>query len=103
MNTQPAIVPRPPGEEGKPVRSLLEDIHQRSQFAREPLGVVNPKVVDQIAFGASVVAVIIYAVILLAMVWVSVNPTLGLKIIGSVSILLFALLAFRSINRSFAE
>ena len=103
MNTHPSVVPRPPDEEGKPTRSLLEDIHQRSQFTRRPVGIVNPKVVDQTAFAATVISVIICAVTLLAMVWEGIDSTLGLKVMASVLILLFAFLIFRSMNRAFAE
>jgi len=103
MKTHPSVVPRPPGEEEKPGRSLLEDIHQRSQFARKPVGIVNPKAVDLTTFVASVASVAISAVTLLAMVWNRIDPLLGLKIMASVWVSMLALLAFRSINRSFAE
>ena len=103
MNTHPSVVPRPPGEEEKSGRSLLEDIHQRSQFARTPAGIVNPKAVDQTVFIASIISVATSAVTLLAMVWNRIDPLLGLKIMASVWVVMLALLAFRSINRSFAE
>jgi hypothetical protein len=103
MNTHPSVVPRPPGEEEKSGRSLLEDIHQRSQFARKPAGIVNPKAVDRTVFVASIVSVAMSAMTLLAMVWNRIDPLLGLKIMVSVWVLMFTLLAFRSINRTFAE
>jgi hypothetical protein len=103
MNTHPSVVPRPPGEEEKSGRSLLEDIHHRSQFARKPAGIVNPKAVDLATFVASVASVAISAVTLLTMVWNRIDPLLGLKIMASVWVVMLTLLAFRSINRTFAE
>ena len=97
----PSIVPHPPGDEPKPVRDLLEDIHRRADFSRAPRGFVNPRIVDQIAFGASFLSVILCAATLLVMVWDKIDPRLGLQLMGSVFIILFAILTFRSINRSF--
>jgi hypothetical protein len=103
MNTHPSLVPHPSGENPKPVRELLEDIHQRSGFASRPRGVLNPRSIDQIAFGATVLTVVISAGILLAMVWEAVDSKLGLQSLASVFIVLFALLIFRSVNRTFSE
>jgi hypothetical protein len=103
MNPHPSVVPRPPGEEGKPVRDLLEDIHRRSGISQGPRGIVNPKAVDQTAFVATVLSVVVCAVTLLAMVWEAIDPTLGIKTVASVLIVLFAFLIFRTVNRSFSE
>jgi hypothetical protein len=103
MNPHPSVVPRPPGEEGKPVRDLLQDIHSRSGISQTPRGIVNPKSVDQTAFIATVISVGVCACTLLAMVWETIDPTVGLKIMGSVLIILFALLIFRAVNRTFSE
>lgn len=98
----PSIVPHPPGAEPKPVRDLLEDIHRRGDFSREPRGFVNPRVVDRIAFIASFLSVVLCAATLLVMVWEEMDPRLGLRLMASVFIILFAILTFRSINRSFS-
>ena len=69
----PSIVPHPPGEEPKPVRDLLEDIHRRSGYSQGPRGIVNPRIVDKIAFGATVLTVIACAATLLTMVWEGID------------------------------
>ena len=98
----PSIVPHPPGEEPKPVRDLLEDIHRRADFSRAPRGIVNPRIVDKIAFGATVLTVIACAATLLTMVWEGIDHMLGIRVMSSVLIVLFAILTFRSVNRSFS-
>jgi hypothetical protein len=103
VNTHPSIVPHPSGENPKPVRELLEDIHQRSGLSAGRRGVLNPRPIDQIAFGATVVSVIISAGILLAMVWEGIDAKIGLQSLVSVFIVLFAFLIFRSVNRAFSE
>ena len=102
MNTNPTIVPHP-AEQGKPVRELLEDIHRNSGIGRNPRGVLNPKVIDYVSFAATVASVVVCAATLLTMVWEGIDPTLGIRVMGSVLIVLFALLVFRAVNRTFSE
>ena len=98
----PTIVPHPPGNEPKPLRGLLEDIHRRSAFSQGPRGIVNPQIVDQIAFGATVISVVLCAATLLGIVWEGIDSIWGIRVMASVLIVLFAILTFRSVNRSFA-
>jgi hypothetical protein len=102
MNTHPSIVPSP-ADQGKPVRDLLEDIHRNSGISRIPRGIVNPKLIDHVAFAATVTSVVVCTATLLGMVWEGIDPTLGIRVMASVLIVLFALLIFRSLNRAFSE
>jgi hypothetical protein len=86
----------------KPVRQILEDIRQRTEFVNERRGVVNPYVVDRIVFLASIVSILLSSVVLLGMLWGPVEVMFGFKCIGSIMVVLFALLVFRTVNEHFS-
>jgi hypothetical protein len=87
----------------KPVRELLQDITQTMETSHSPRGFIRPKLLNRICFVASVIAVLLIAATLLAMIWDAIDPAKGMKYIGSVCVVLFAMLIFRAINGAFEE
>jgi len=66
-------------------------------------GVVNPKRLNLICFFASVVALVIVVGVLLAMIWQVIDSGRGLQWIGSVAVVLCALILFRGVNGAFVD
>jgi len=88
----------------KPIRELLLDItHTMNTSSDSPRGVINPKLVNHICFGASVLAVLLSAITIIAMIWDYVEPGRGLKYIGSIAVVLFTLLTLRAVNGAFLD
>ena len=87
----------------KPVRELVQQLRVHSEFPAPPRGVADPKLIDRITFIAAVSSVVLCAGALLAMIWEGVDVIDGLKFIGSVGVLLAALLIFRAVNSQFGE
>jgi|GEM_PF-6228226 len=89
---------------GKPIRELLQNITQTMNHPSDEVrGVVNPKRLNRICFIASLVALIAVASVLLAMIWQLIDSGRGLQCIGSVGVVLFTLLTFRSLNGVFVD
>lgn len=87
----------------KPVREILQDLRAHSASPPTLRGVANPQIIERVTFIAVVVSVVLSAGILLAMIWEGVAVLVGLKLIGSVWVLLTALLIFRAVNTQFSD
>ena len=87
----------------RPVRELVQELRVHSEFPAPPRGVADPKRIDRITFIAVVTSVVLCAGALLAMIWEGVDVTVGMKFIGSIWVLLTALLIFRAVNSQFGE
>jgi hypothetical protein len=91
----------------KPIRELLQDIshtmNSHSDFSNPSRGVISPKRMNRICFFAWLLALVLIAGTLVAMIWESIDPELGMKYIGSVCVVLLALLIFRSVNGVFVD
>lgn len=93
MNEDPKI---------KPIRELLQDIStQNEPFRSTPRGIIDPKLVDRIAFCAGIFSVMIVAATLLGMIWNSVSEGFGFRFIASVCVTMLTLLSLRTINAHF--
>jgi hypothetical protein len=97
----PMLMNEQPSE--KPVREILQQLRVHSEFPAPPRGVADPKLIDRITFVAAVISVVLCAGALLAMIWEGVDVIDGMKFIGSIMVLLAALLIFRAINSQFGE
>jgi hypothetical protein len=89
----------------KPIRELLLDISHtmNSTSSDQEPGVVNPKRLNRVCFVASLVALVFVAGVLIAMIWQFIDSGRGLQCIGSVAVVLFALLSFRAVNGTFVD
>ena len=88
----------------KPIRELLQDITRTmNSTPDQERGVVNPKRLNRVCFIASFVALFLVAGVLLAMIWQFIDSGRGLQCIGSVAVVLFALLSFRAVNGTFVD
>ena len=104
MNEPHAPTPAGTEPDKKPVIELLRDIRAQAGFPpREPRHIVNPKLVNNIVFGSSVVSVSFCALVSLMMIWGGIEPDFGLKCIGSTCVVLMALAIFRGLNESLTE
>jgi hypothetical protein len=87
----------------KPIRDLLQDISHTMNSSSDARGVICPKLLNRICFFAWMIALVFIAGMLIAMIWQSIDPALGLKYIGSACVVLLALLIFRSVNEAFVD
>lgn len=86
----------------KPVHQLLRDISQTISD-RETRGVIAPRILNWVAFGASVISILLVSAALLLAIWDAIEPLNALKFIASVFVVLIAILTFREVNGKFVE
>jgi hypothetical protein len=85
----------------KPVREALESIRDNMDDVSAPRGVFNPRIVNRIAFVVTLLSLLSTTALLLAIIWNALDPTLGFRCIGTVLVVLLAVLMFRGINNQF--
>ena len=88
-------------QQEKPVRELLQDITRHTDSPHVPRGLISRKVVDRITFVAALVSLVLITGTIFAMIWDLTDTVLGFRCIGSIVVLLLALVAFRAINGEF--
>ena len=86
----------------KPIRGLLQDITAHNEtFRKTPRGLVSPKFVDRVITVTAMVSLLLTSTVFLGMVWEALDLYLGLRCIGSVGVVLIAMLSFRAMNTYF--
>lgn len=87
--------------EPTPVRVMLESISDQTAPEPRPRGWVSPDRVDQVTRLAAIISVITTSITLLSMIWGGVDYYTGMKIIGSIAVVMLAITIFRSVNTLF--
>ena len=84
-----------------PIRVMLDEISEQTAPAPAPRGLVPPAAVDQFTRLSAIISVVLASATLLTMIWGGVDLYLGLKTLGSISVVMLSILVFRAVNTLF--
>ena len=88
-------------QKDKPIGDLLRDISRHGGFERvPPRGLIRPQLVRRVIFFTSLAFLLLTAAALIAVIWDCIDVILAFRCIGSMGVLLAALLIFGGINSS---
>ncbi len=84
-----------------PIRVMLDEIGEQAAPEPAPRGLVSPANVDQFTRVAAIISVVLASVTLLTMIWGGVDLYLGMKMLGSIAVVMLSIVVFRAVNTLF--